>query len=84
MCLAQRPQLSDTGEARTRGLLSRVKHSTTEPLHSQLFSEIRPLIDGTLSKIKSLECTDGPCLTEMKPNFKKVEGDMFYADEKVS
>ena len=63
---------------------SRVKHSTTEPLRSQLFSEIRPLIDGTLSKINSLECTDGPRLTDMKSKLKKVEGDMFYADEKVS
>ena len=34
MCLAQGPQRSDAGEARTRGPLSRVKHSTTEPLRS--------------------------------------------------
>ena len=34
MCLAQGPQLSDAGEARTRGPWSRVKHSTTEPLRS--------------------------------------------------
>ena len=32
MCIAQGPQRSDAGEARTRGPLSRVKHSTTEPL----------------------------------------------------
>ena len=50
---------------------SRVKHSTTEPLRSQLFSEIRPLIDGTLSKINSLEFTDGPCLTDMKSKLKQ-------------
>ena len=34
MCLAQGPQRSDAGEARTRGPRSRVKHSTTEPLRS--------------------------------------------------
>ena len=37
MCLAQGPQHSDAGEARTRSLSvsrSRVKHSTTEPLRS--------------------------------------------------
>ena len=34
MCPAQGPQRSDAGEARTRGLWSRVKHSTTEPLRS--------------------------------------------------
>ena len=34
MCLAQGPQRNDTSEARTRGLRSRVKHSTTEPLRS--------------------------------------------------
>ena len=34
MCLAQGPQRSDAGEARTRGPWSRVKHSTTEPLRS--------------------------------------------------
>ena len=33
MCLAQGPQRSDDGEARTRGLSSRVKHSTTKRLH---------------------------------------------------
>ena len=32
MCLAQGPQRSDAGEARTRGPLSQVKHSTTEQL----------------------------------------------------
>ena len=40
MCLAQGPQRSDAGEARTCGpsaLLSRVKHSTTEPLRSHCF-----------------------------------------------
>ena len=34
MCLAQGPQRSDAGEARTPGPRSRVKHSATEPLHS--------------------------------------------------
>ena len=34
MCLAQGPQHSDGGEARTAALRSRVKHSTTEPLRS--------------------------------------------------
>ena len=34
MCLAQGPQRSDAGEARTAALRSRVKHSTTEPLRS--------------------------------------------------
>ena len=34
MCLAQGPQRSDAGEARTRGPRSRVKQSTTEPLRS--------------------------------------------------
>ena len=31
-----------------------------------------------------MECTDGSCLTDMKLKLKKVEGDIFYADEKVS
>ena len=34
MCLAQGPQSSDAGEARTRGPSARVKHFTTEPLRS--------------------------------------------------
>ena len=34
MCLAQGPQRSDTGEARTRAPRSRVKHCTIDPLHS--------------------------------------------------
>ena len=34
MCLAQGPQRSDAGEARTRTPRSPVKHSTTEPLRS--------------------------------------------------
>ena len=34
MCLAQGPQRNDAGEARTRGPSARIKHSTTEPLHS--------------------------------------------------
>ena len=33
ICLAQGPQYSDAGEARTRGP-SVLNHSTTEPLHS--------------------------------------------------
>ena len=36
MCLAQGPQRSDAGEARTHGPRSRVKHCTTEPLRSLL------------------------------------------------
>ena len=35
MYLAQGPQRKDAGEARTRGPRSQIKHSTTEPLHSQ-------------------------------------------------
>ena len=35
MCLAQGPQRSDAGEVRTVAPLSRVKHSTTEPLRSR-------------------------------------------------
>ena len=35
MCLAQGPQHTDASEARTRGPLSLVKHSTTEPLPSR-------------------------------------------------
>ena len=37
MCLAQGPQRSDAGEAQLAALLSRVKHSTTEPLRSRLY-----------------------------------------------
>ena len=37
MCFAQGPQRSDTGEARTCGPRSQVKHSTTEPLPSHLW-----------------------------------------------
>ena len=38
MFLAQGPQRSDAGEARTHGPRSRVKHSTTEPLRSFFLS----------------------------------------------
>ena len=34
MCLAQWPQRSDAGKARTRDLLISSQHSTTEPLRS--------------------------------------------------
>ena len=40
MCLAQGPQRSDAGEARTATLRSRIKHTTTEPLRSLLNSDI--------------------------------------------
>ena len=53
MCLAQGPQRSDAGEARTCGPRSQVKHSTTEPLHSLYFSCISfhgfPLLSLTLT-----------------------------------
>ena len=39
MCLAQGPQRSDAGEARTSSPQSRVKHSTTEPLRSHYLEE---------------------------------------------
>ena len=37
MCLAQGPQRSDAGEARTRGHRFRVMHSTNEPLRFHTF-----------------------------------------------
>ena len=40
MCLAQGPQHSDAGEARTVALRSRVKHSTTEPLRSPTYISV--------------------------------------------
>ena len=40
MCLAQGPQRSDAGEVRTVAPLSRVKHSTTEPLRSRFWNEL--------------------------------------------
>ena len=40
MCLAQGPQRSDAGEVRTVAPLSRVKHSTTEPLHPRFWNEL--------------------------------------------
>ena len=52
MCLVQGPQRSDAGEARTRGPRSRVKHSTTEPLHSllcQVYVFYTVLIDFSLT-----------------------------------
>ena len=36
MYLAQGPQRNDAGEAPTAAPLSRVKHSTTKPLRSQM------------------------------------------------
>ena len=41
MCLAQWPQRSDPGDARTGGLWARVKHSTTEPLVLLLYKQMR-------------------------------------------
>ena len=66
MCLAQGPQRSDAGEARIRAPRSRVKHSTTEPLHS-LFQDtcsysdtmewclLPPLVQALISKIKDVQ-----------------------------
>ena len=55
MCLAQGPQRSDAGEARTRGPRSRVKHSTTEPLCSftpEMYALVTPLVI-LLSRVKA-------------------------------
>ena len=55
MCLAQGPQRSDAGEARTAALRSRVKHSTTEPLHSlklQFYTLIRKFYNYNFILIK--------------------------------
>ena len=43
MCIAQGSQRSDAGEAGTGASWSRVKHSTTEPLRSQLPFVIKTL-----------------------------------------
>ena len=40
MCLAQRPQRSDAGEAQPAAPRSRVKHSTIEPLRSRFWNEL--------------------------------------------
>ena len=48
MCLAQGPQRSDAGEARTRGPRSRVKHSTTETLRS-----LHTFCDNVLTLLQS-------------------------------
>ena len=49
MCLAQGPQRSDAGEAQTRSpSVSRVKHSTTEPLRSPCLSVIFELLPGLI------------------------------------
>ena len=37
MCLAQGPQRSGAGEARTRGPSISIKHSTIEPLRSRIY-----------------------------------------------
>ena len=52
MCLAQGPQGSDASEARTRGLWSHVKHSTTEPLCSLIKDKSLPLFNAITILIK--------------------------------
>ena len=58
MCLAQGPQRSDAGEARTRGP-SVVKHSTTEPLRSHNdFVRINKIKDSNKQKNRATRQKD--------------------------
>ena len=49
MCLAQRPQHSDAGAARTAAPWSRVKHSTTEPMLSRIKIEVELNVSTTFA-----------------------------------
>ena len=49
-----------------------------------LFSEIKPLLDGTVSKLSCLESRDGECLGKMKADIEKKHDGVFYGDEKLS
>ena len=65
MCLAQGPQRSDAGEARTRSPL--VKHSTTEPMCSLQWvkygnvTEVRPLVKSVYQKFNFLFSHQNKC-----------------------
>ena len=58
MCLAQGPQRSDAGEART--LRSRVKHSTTEPHVQRSLMHFSNKPENSVF-IKSLGDSNSPC-----------------------
>lgn len=48
-----------------------------------LFSEIKPLMDSTLSKLTCLETKDGECISKMKTQLRKTDDGAFYGEEKV-
>lgn len=49
-----------------------------------MFSEIRPLVHGTLAKLESMKIKDGPCLSEMKGRIKIENGTAELSDEKMA
>ncbi|XP_052233429.1 zinc finger protein 862-like [Dreissena polymorpha] len=48
-----------------------------------LFSEIKPVMDATVSKLSSLEATDGKCLTSMKTDIEITDDGAFFSGEKL-
>ena len=49
-----------------------------------LFSEVTPLLEGTLAKINTLEITDGQSLTAMKSVIEKRDDECFHGGEKLA
>ena len=48
-----------------------------------LFSEVISLLEGTLSKINTLEITGGQSFTDMKSVIEKRDDECFYGEEKL-
>ena len=58
--------------------------SSTLQKKNLLFSEIVPLIEGTLAKLITLETNDGKCLTDMKGKIvNRGDDGMYYGEEKL-
>lgn len=49
-----------------------------------LYSEVRPLIDGTLAKLESLESNEGVYVTDMKVKIKERDDGLYFAEEKLA
>ena len=72
MCLAQGPQRSDAGEARTRAPRSRVKHSTTEPLRSLIHKQVAIHLYTCSHRIKRCKAMIISVLVRYKQKQKRI------------
>lgn len=48
-----------------------------------MFSELQPLLDGTLAKLKEMEVNDGNHLKEVKEIVQIKDGDVTFSGEKL-